>query len=96
MGANLKIIKRPVLSEKSAVATEKFNRVAFEVDLSATKTQIREAVERFFKAKVQSVNTVIVPGKVYRTKTSMKKSTSWKKAIVTLKAGEKIEFFKGV
>ena len=96
MSTNLKIIKRPILSEKSAVATEKYNRVAFEVDVNATKTQIREAVERFFKAKVQSVNTVIVPGKVYRTKASMNKSPSWKKALVTLKAGEKIEFFKGV
>ena len=61
MGASLKIIKRPILSEKSAVQTEKFNQVSFEVDVNATKTQIREAVERFFKAKVQSVNTVVVP-----------------------------------
>lgn len=96
MSTNLKIIKRPILSEKSVGATEKFNRVAFEVDIGATKTQIREAVERFFKAKVQSVNTVIVPGKAYRSKSTMKKSASWKKAMVTLKAGEKIEFFKGV
>lgn len=96
MSASLKIIKRPILSEKGAVAAEKYNQVAFEVDISATKPQIREAVEKFFKAKVQSVNTVVVPGKTYRTKTAEKKTPSWKKALVTLKAGEKIEFFKGV
>jgi len=96
MATSLKIIKRPVLSEKSATQSEKFNQVAFEVDLGATKMQIREAVERFFKVKVKAVNTVVVPGKVYRTKSTEKKSNSWKKALVTLKAGEKIEFFKGV
>jgi large subunit ribosomal protein L23 len=96
MENGLKIIKRPILSEKSAQQGETYNKVAFEVMASATKPQIREAVENFFKVKVASINTVRVPGKTYRTKVGEKKSATWKKAVVTLKAGEKIEFFKGV
>ncbi len=94
--ANVSVIKRPVLSEKSTAQAEKTNQVAFEVLLGATKTEIKAAVERFFKVKVARVNTTIVPGKVYRTKRGNEKSVSWKKAMVTLKPGEKIEFFKGV
>lgn len=94
--SELKVIKRPILSEKSSLASEANNQVAFEVSLDANKTQIRQAVERFFKVKVTAVNTVVVPGKLYRTKTGEGKSNSWKKAIVTLKDGDKIEFFKGV
>lgn len=94
--ANVNVIKRPVLSEKSTAQAEVSNRVAFEVAIGATKTEVKAAVERFFKVKVAKVNTTIVPGKVYRTKRGNKKSVSWKKALVTLKPGEKIEFFKGV
>jgi large subunit ribosomal protein L23 len=90
------VIKRPILSEKSTASAEAYNQVAFEVTLSATKPQIKEAVQRFFKVKVAKVNTTVVPGKAYRTKAGEAKSSSWKKAIVTLKDGEKIEFFKGV
>jgi len=94
--ANVDVIKRPVLSEKSTSKAETNNQVAFEVSLSATKTEIKRAIERFFKVKVASVNTTIVPGKAYRTRTGSEKTSSWKKAMVTLKDGEKIEFFKGV
>lgn len=94
--SNELIIKRPILSEKSTAQTEANNQVSFEVSREANKSQIRQAVEKFFKVKVQSVNTVVVPGKLYRTKTVEGKTASWKKAIVTLKAGDKIEFFKGV
>ena len=93
---SVNIIKRPILSEKSTGQAEANNQVAFEVTLGSTKPEIKEAVERFFKVKVQKVNTNIIPGKAYRTKSGIDKSSSWKKAIVTLKAGEKIEFFKGV
>lgn len=96
MQNGLKIIKRPVLSEKSTVQAEKDNKVVFEVAAESTKTQIRAAVESFFKVKVKAVNTVRLPGKAYRTKSGDRKTATWKKAIVTLKQGEKIEFFKGV
>lgn len=94
--ATLNVIKRPILSEKSSVQAEKVNQVAFEVTLHSTKPQIKEAVERFFKVKVAGVNTVVVPGKTFRTRTGEGKTSSWKKAVVTLKDGDKIEFFKGV
>jgi large subunit ribosomal protein L23 len=94
--ANVDVIKRPILSEKSTSQAEAYNQVAFEVALSATKPEIKRAVERFFKVKVASVNTTVVPGKAYRTKAGNEKTNSWKKATVTLKDGEKIEFFKGV
>ncbi len=94
--ANVSVIKRPILSEKSTSQAEAFNQVSFEVTLDSTKTDIKRAVERFFKVKVARVNTTVVPGKTYRTKQGEAKTNSWKKANVTLKAGEKIEFFKGV
>lgn len=94
--ANVSVIKRPILSEKSTAQAEARNQVAFEVTLSSTKPEIKSAVERFFKVKVAKVNTTVVPGKAYRTKKGESKTNSWKKAVVTLKAGEKIEFFKGV
>lgn len=90
------VIKRPILSEKSTTQSERFNQVCFEVDATATKIQIRNAVEKYFKVKVNAVNTVLVPGRRYRTKTGERKGPPWKKAIVTLKQGDKIEFFKGV
>ena len=94
--ANVNVIKRPILSEKSTAQAETRNQVAFEVTLGSTKPEIKGAVERFFKVKVAKVNTTVVPGKAYRTKKGEAKTSSWKKAVVTLKPGEKIEFFKGV
>jgi large subunit ribosomal protein L23 len=94
--SNVSVIKRPILSEKSTSQAEANNQVAFEVTLDSTKTDIKSAVERFFKVKVAKVNTTVVPGKAYRTKAGAAKTNSWKKATVTLKPGEKIEFFKGV
>lgn len=96
MDSGLKIVKRPLLSEKSALQGDVANKVFFEVAMEASKPEIREAIERFFKVKVIGVNTVVVPGKPYATKTNYRKRPQWKKAIVTLKAGDKIEFFKGV
>lgn len=90
------VIKRPILSEKSSSQAETLNQVAFEVALSARKPEIRSAVEKFFKVKVKKISTLVVPGKAYRTRSREEKSSSWKKAVVTLAEGEKIEFFKGV
>ena len=96
MKNGLKIIKRPILSEKSTTLAEKNNQVVFEVAADATKPQIKEAVESFFKVKIAAINTIRQPGKAYRTRSNERKTATWKKAIVTLKQGEKIEFFKGV
>jgi large subunit ribosomal protein L23 len=88
------IIKRPiVLTEKATVLKENLNQVVFEVDLAANKIQIREAVEKLFDVKVADVNTLVQRGKVKRLGRREYKRPNWKKAIVTLRAGENIEFF---
>ncbi len=90
------IIKRPVITEKSTDLRELGNYVVFEVDKRATKPQIKKAVEELFNVRVISVKTMIVPGKVKRLGRSVGRVPSWKKAIVKLKEGDKIEFFEGV
>jgi len=89
------ILIRPLMTEKSSLLMEQ-NKYTFEVHKSANKIQIRQAVEQVFKVKVMSVNTMNVPGKPKRRGNLVGKTRSWKKAIVTLFEGERIEFFEGV
>lgn len=88
------ILKRPVISEKSSALAEVGGKYAFEVQLAARKEEIRDAVESVFGVNVRSVRTLIVPGKTKRFARSVVKRSSWKKAIVTLADGQKIDFFK--
>ena len=90
------IIKRPVITEKGTLLKEKGNFYIFEVEKSSTKGQIKEAIETMFKVKVDKVNTVTLPGKARRAGRSMAEAKGFKKAIVKLKAGDKIEIFEGV
>lgn len=90
------IIKRPVITEKSAYMRDVGNYVAFEVDKKANKLQIKKAVEELFKVTVVEVKTSVVPGKEKKLGRSVGRVPSWKKALVKLKEGEKIEFFEGV
>ncbi len=90
------IIKRPLISEKSTMQGEALNAYVFEVATKANKQDIKSAVEKLFKVKVDAVRTMIVHGKVKRTARSLFKRSNWKKAVVTLKEGHKIEFFQGV
>ena len=88
------IIKRPiVLTEKAASLKELANQVVFEVDLRANKIQIADAVEKLFSVKVESVNTLIQRGKIKRVGRAYLKRPNWKKAVVTLAAGDDIQFF---
>jgi len=88
------IIKRPIaLTEKAAQLKEDANQVIFEVELKANKIQIRDAVEKLFDVKVESVNTLVQRGKVKRLGRKYMKRPNWKKAIVTLKEGSDIQFF---
>ena len=87
------IIRRPLVTEKS-VAERGASRYAFEVALTATKHTIREAVEEFFKVAVLSVHTLRVPGKRRRVGRHVGQGADWKKAIVTLKAGQKIDILE--
>ena len=89
-------LKRAIITERSAQLKETRNQVVFEVDSAATKGQIKLAVESAYKVKVEAVNTMVVRGKVKRVGRYEGKKSNWKKAIVTLKAGDKIEVMEGV
>ncbi len=86
------IIIRPYQTEKSLELTEKFNQYTFIVNRNANKIQVRKAIEEAFKVKVVRVNTILVKGKPRRVRGRVGKTQDYKKAFVTLKKGEKIEF----
>ena len=88
------IIKKPVISEKSTALAEVANRYVFKVDPAATKTEIKEAIEQLFKVKVKAVNTIVMHGKNKRAGRFEFKRSNWKKAIITLNQGQKIELFQ--
>ena len=88
------IILRPLMTEKSAMATEADNTYAFEVGKDATKIEIKEAVERLFDVRVSTVRTMVVRGKVKRFGRHYGKRPNWKKAYVTLADGESINFYE--
>lgn len=88
------IIVRPVITEKSSRMME-HNQYTFEVLPKANKVEIRKAVEEVFKVKVEKVRTIKVHSKPKRMGVFLGRSRSWKKAIVTLAPGERIEFFEG-
>ncbi|MBL3593168.1 MAG: 50S ribosomal protein L23 [Synergistaceae bacterium] len=88
------IIVRPIITEKSNRMME-HNKYSFEVLPQANKIEIRKAVEDVFKVKVLKVNTIKVRSKPKRLGAFLGRTRSWKKAIVTLASGERIEFFEG-
>ena len=89
------VIRAPRMTEKSLSLKEEVNQFAFEVDPRANKIQIKESVEKSFKVKVMNVRTMNVRGKKKRLGRHEGRKSSWKKALVTLKAGETIEYFEG-
>lgn len=91
------VIVRPLITERSTLLKEK-GKYSFEVHPNATKQEIKNAVEFIFKkekVEVLKVNTTNVPAKIRRFGKGVSKSYRWKKAIVTVKPGQKIEFFEG-
>lgn len=88
------IIKRPVISEKSTALAEVANRYVFEVAVDSTKPEIKDAVEQLFKVQVKAVRTIVMHGKNKRSGRFEFKRTNWKKAIVTLGEGQRIELFQ--
>jgi len=90
-----KIIRRPLITEKSTRQKDENRQYVFEVDGNANKIEIQSAVERLFKVKVLEVRTCNVLGKVKRLGRKFGKRADWKKAVVTLKEGDRIEFFEG-
>lgn len=89
------VLRRPIITEKSTALASQ-NKYVFEVDPRANKAQIKEAVEIAFGVRVKAVNTMNVRGKARRFGRRVARQPDWKKAIVTLQPGDKIELFEGV
>ena len=89
------VIKGPLITEKMDRAREQFRQYSFLVDKKATKHDVANAVTQLFKVNVEDVKTLIVRGKIKRVGKSIGKRPNFKKAIVTLKEGDKIELFEG-
>ncbi len=95
MKANRDILLKPLMTEKMSDLQAKENKVAFQVHPEANKVEIRRAVEKRFNVKVDKVATVRMKGKMKRMGRFEGRRPNWKKAVVTLKEGFKIEFFEG-
>ena len=83
----LKVLRAPHVSEKASTAMEKSNTIVLKVAKDATKAEIKAAVQKLFEVEVEVVNTLVVKGKVKRR--------DWKKAYVTLKEGQNLDFVGG-
>jgi large subunit ribosomal protein L23 len=90
------IIKRPVISEKTSIQKETANQVSFEVDRRANRVEIKRAIEKIFNVQVSSVKTMQIKGKIKQRGRIVGKRKDWKKAIVKLLPGQRIDFFEGV
>ena len=93
----MNIIIKPVLTEKMTIQGDKLNRYGFIVDVRANKLQIRNAVEQMYNVVVTDVNTVNYMGKLKSRYTKAgRRANNFKKAIVTLKDGDKIDFYSNI
>ena len=96
----MEILKKPILTEKASILTEKLNRYAFKVDHRANKLQIKTAIEQMYGVNIQAVNTIVVSGKAKNRYTKAGfvsgRTAKYKKAIVTLKDGETIDFYSNI
>lgn len=90
------ILKKPLVTEKSTLQKELDNKITLEVDKRANRVEIKEAVERSFNIRVVNVRTMQVKGKKKQRGRIAGKRKDWKKAIVKLAPGQKIDFFEGV
>ncbi len=90
------IIKRPLITEKTSIQKELYNQLSFEVDRRANRIEIKKAIETIFNVRVASVKTMQITGKTKRRGRILGKRRDWKKAIVKLMPGERIDFFEGV
>ena len=89
------IVRRPLITERASQLQEDQNKYLFEVRRDANKIDIKRAMEAMFEVDVVKVNTSSVSGKVKRLGRFQGRRASWKKAIVTLAAGQTIDFFEG-
>ena len=91
---SLRALVRPLLTERGTRLQEKHHQYVFEAALKATKTDIKAAVEEMFKVDVEKVRSMIMPSKLRRFNRGTGMSQEWKKAIVTVAKGQKIDFAK--
>ena len=89
------ILKKPIITEKSTQVLAEGNWVTFQVHPQANKIQIKDAVEKIFSVTVTRINTLVVPGKYRRFGRTIGHTKSWKKAMLRLKKGDKIDLFEG-
>ena len=90
------MIKRPLITEKTNIQKESFNQISFEVDRRANRVEIKKSIEKIFNVNVAQIRTMQVKGKVKQRGRIAGKRKDWKKAIVKLMPGERIDFFEGV
>ena len=89
------IIKRPLITEKTSIQKEDYNQMSFEVDRKANRVEIKQAIENIFKVNVDTVRTMQVKGKTKQRGRIVGQRRNWKKAVVKLMPGERIDFFEG-
>lgn len=96
----MEILKKPILTEKASALTEKLNRFSFKVDHRANKLEIKGAIEKMYGVNILAVNTAVVYGKTKSRNTKAGvvsgNAPKYKKAIVTLKDGETIDFYSNI
>ncbi len=90
------MIIRPVVTEKTTEQKESDNQITFEVNPKTNRIEVKRAIENIFNVKVDTVRTMNIKGKVKRRGRVIGKRKNWKKAIVTLMPGQRIDFFDGV
>jgi large subunit ribosomal protein L23 len=89
---SLQSVLAPQITEKATMVADKFNQVAFKVAQNATKKDVKDAIEAMFKVEVAAVNLLNMNGKTKRSGRSFGKRSDWKKAYVSLKPGQEINF----
>jgi len=87
------ILLRPIMTERATEQAERYNKYTFAVASKANKFQIRDAIETFYGVNVSAVATLNMPGKTKRKGAVQGRRPGWKKAVVTLRAGDAIDFF---
>lgn len=90
------IVRRPIITEKTTAQKELHNQITFEVSQSVNSIEVKKAIEKIFDVRVDKVRVLNVKGKVKRRGNILGKRRNFKKALVTLSDGERIEFFEGV
>ena len=96
----MEILKKPILTEKASLLTEKLNRFTFKADHRANKLEIKQAIEKMYGVTIEAINTMVVVGKVKsrnpKAGITSGRAAKYKKAVVTLKDGETIDFYSTI